>query len=457
MKRFLQILLALGVIAAIAIAAIILIPVQRTPPTEALAADWQPDADAGRYAMYASDCMACHTAEGGEEFAGRRPIETPVGTIWSANITPDPETGIGGWSLDEFRAALIDGLRPDGSHLYPAMPYENYRMLTEEDIRGLYLYFMEEVPAVQSAVREPDLPFPFNQRWGVRVLNWLTLPHDAGFEPTMGDPVLNRGQYLVEGPGHCGACHSPRTIYQGQDGITASDPGFLTGGEIAGWEAPPLRGDATALRDWTVSMLAEFLQTGRNDVSTANGEMGLVVQHSMQHLTDDDLLAIARYLKVLDRQPTDEPWTTAQPGPMSIPAPEADAAGQETTDLLTSADPSMPLGARLYMDNCAHCHFVTGRGSPPTFPALQRNSLVQSDQVGPLLSIILNGAFVEGTDERPMPLVMQGYAERLDDAEIAELATFVRNAWGNRAGAVSAGDVAEARDEVEGSKPVGEQ
>ncbi|WP_124085814.1 cytochrome c [Pseudogemmobacter humi] len=447
MKTLFRILAALVLLAALAVAGIILIPVQRTPPSEALAAGWTPAPGAGEYAMRAGDCLACHTADGGADFAGGRAIESPMGRIWTANITPDPETGIGNWSLDQFRAALIDGLRADGAHLYPAMPYENFRMLTERDIRALYGYFMEEVAPVRNPVPEPELPFPFNQRWGIRVLNWLTLNHDSGFTGTMGDPALDRGQYLAEGPGHCAACHSPRTVYMGQDGITADDPAFLTGGHIESWEAPPLRGPQSVLREWPVSELAALLATGRNFRTTANGEMRLVVEHSLQYLSQDDIIALSRFLKALDGQPHDPPEAVAPMGPAALMPPEADAAGAATEALLSAVSPDMPLGARLYVDNCAACHFSTGRGSPEIFPALQGNSLVVSDEITPLISIILDGAEVPGTAARPMPLVMQGYAGRLDDAEIAELASFLRRAWGNDAAPVSADEVARIRRE----------
>lgn len=445
MTRFLRLLIGLGLIAGVAVAAMILVPASRTPPARSLADDWTPPDGAGAYAMRAADCIACHTAEGGADFAGGYPIESPLGTIYGANITPDVETGIGGWTLAQFRGALIDGLDDKGRHLYPAMPYENYRMLDESDIHALYTYFMEEVPPVRNVVPEPELPFPFNQRWGLRALKWLILSHPAGFEPTLGEDTLNRGQYLVEGPGHCAACHSPRTIYMGQDGIRTGDPAFLTGGFIDGEEAPPLLGPDSVLRDWPVAEISAFLATGRNFESNATGEMATVVEHSLQYLTAPDLLAIARYLKVADGQPDDPVEVAVQTGPLSRP-PETSV--HETVTLLTSAAPDMPLGARLYLDNCAQCHFVTGRGSPEIFPALQGNSLVQSTEVAPLIRIVLDGVTLPGTQARPMPLVMQGYRARLDDTEIAALLNFIRTGWGNAAEEITLDQVAQIRAEA---------
>lgn len=448
MRRLLRYIAALLVIGAAFCAALIFWPLSRSPPAQQLAQDWQPPEGAGEYVMRAGDCMACHTADGGADFAGGRPIESPLGVIYTSNITPDPDTGIGGWDLDDFRAALIDGIDAHGQHLYPAMPYENYRLLSEPDIRALYTYFMTEVAPVAHQVPEPELPFPFDQRWGLRALNWLLLRHDPGHHATMGEARLDRGQYLVDGPGHCAACHSPRSFYMGQKGITRDHPDYLTGGHIAGWDAPPLRGPDSTIKAWDLQDLADFLSTGRNSHFTANGEMALVVEHSLQHLTADDQIAMAGYLKALEGGDVTWPERPPRPAPLVLPIRPERPEGAQTAELLRAANPDMALGPRLYLDNCSACHFVTGQGSPQIFPALDGNSLVTSDETAPLLRIILEGAEVPSTIRRPMPLVMQGYADRLDDAEIAELASFLRAAWGNRASAVSAEDVAKTRADL---------
>lgn len=446
MKTFLRIIGGLVIIGIVALLAFLFVPVQLTKPPKELAADWKPAPGQGEYVMYASDCMACHTAEGGKPFAGGRPIASPMGTIWTTNITPDPETGIGKWTLDQFRAALYDGMRADGAHLYPAMPYENYRKLTEEDIRALYDYFMHQVPPVKNAVQETKLGFPFNMRFGIRAWNWLALRHEAGFTPASKSEMQDRGQYLVEGPAHCAACHSPRNLLMMQSGIEAGDKNFLTGGIVDGWNAPSLRGPDSASQKWSLEEMAAYLATGRNAHSTANGEMGLVVKDSLQHLTDADNLAIAAFLKGIDGGDIGTPQGFAIKTSTALPAAPADSAGEKTAAMLTEASPSMPLGARLYIDNCAACHFVTGKGAPGIFPELADNDLVTGSEVKPLISIILNGAEVPSTQKRPMRLVMQGYADRLSDEEVAELANFVRSAWGNEASAVKASDVAAVRN-----------
>ncbi|MBT9386165.1 cytochrome c [Pseudooceanicola sp. CBS1P-1] len=445
MKTFLKIIAGLVVLGVLALLAFLFVPVQRSAPTETLAADWTPEPGRGEYVMRAGDCAACHTAEGGKPLAGGRAIESPMGTIWATNITPDKDTGIGTWSLDDFRAALVDGLTPDGEHLYPAMPYENYRFMSEQDIRALYDYLMTEVPAVRSDVEETRLDFPFNLRFGIRAWNWVALRGGIGFEPTAGDDLQARGQYLVEGPGHCAACHSPRNSFMAQAGTHAGEAGFLTGGVVGDWAAPALHGPESALKDWSVTELAAYLATGRNAHSAANGEMGLVIKDSTQYLSDQDNIAMAAFLKGLDGKVSDVPQSLSVALPQVLPPAKADDAGAETAKMLTEANPEMPLGARLYLDNCSACHFVTGKGAPGIFPELAGNTLVTSDQKTPLISVILHGASVPSTRERPEALVMQGYGERLDDSEVAALASFLRQAWGNAAPAVSEADVAAVR------------
>ncbi len=433
MRTFLKVIGVLVVLGIIALLAIIFVPVQRTPAQTALAEDWQPEEGHGEYAMRLSDCMACHTEEGGEPFAGNRAIESPLGTIYSTNITPDEETGIGGWSLADFRAALYDGVRPDGTHLYPAMPYENFRHITEEDVRAMYDYFMNEVEPVNQQVEETALSFPFDQRWGLRLWKWVALD-DPGFVPEYDDPVLARGEYIVEGPGHCSACHSPRNTVMAQAGLQAGDPEFLAGGEIAGWTAPPLRGPQSAVRGWSEEDIAMILGTGRNAHAALNGEMQLVARDSSQYFTDEDLGAVAAFLVGLndDVEPVAE-----------------DPGETETERLLASASPEMGLGARLYIDNGNACHFVDGRGADEVFPELAGNSLVTAESPRGLLTMILGGSQLPSTALRPYRLQMPGFGQRLDDEEVAALASFVRSGWGNSAAAVDAATVADTRASLE--------
>lgn len=446
MKKILSIVMALVVLGAVAALALIMLPFKPSAPNENLAADWKAEPGRGEYVMRAGDCMACHTANGGEPMAGGRGIESPMGTIWASNITPDKETGIGNWTLEQFRAAMVDGVGGHGQQLYPAMPYENYRFMKEGDIRALFDYLQTEVQPVKNAVQATSLSFPFNMRFGIRAWNWLALSHEADFKPMAGDEQQIRGQYLVEGAGHCAACHSPRTAFMAQDGTRLSDASFLTGGEVDGWSAPSMRGKTSAIQNWTTEELAAYLGTGRNAQAVANGEMALVVEHSLQYMSDADLNAMAIFLKSMDGQPVQAaPAQIATPGPRSMPALPADEAGQATANLLKSASPDMSLGARLYLDNCAACHFVSGKGAPEIFPELQGNPMVLAKDASPLVSVILNGTSAPSTSRRPMNLVMQGYSDRLTDDEVAALASFVRSGWGNHAEAVSAKKVAKVR------------
>lgn len=453
MIKLLRFFGALALIGLVVLLAIIFLPVWKTAPTAELPADWKPAEGAGEYAMYASDCQACHTAPGGQPFAGGLAVASPMGTIWSTNITPDMETGIGGYTLNQFRAALYDGIAADGTHLYPAMPYENYRKLTEEDVRALYDYFMTQVAPVKNDVPETALAFPFNQRWGIRVWNWAALRGPAGFTPAAASEAQQRGQYLVEGPGHCAACHSPRTRIMTQAGTALGQDGFLTGGVLNGWNVPALLGDGAISQTWDVDQMALYLASGRNIHSTANGEMGLVVRDSLQHLTDQDNIAIAAFLKGADGSEVTLPETLTHEGTQSLPALDADPAGEATAQMLTEASPDMALGARLYLDNCNACHFVSGRGAPEIFPELAGNVLANGSESAALIGIILNGAEVPSTALRPMHLVMQGYADRLSDDEVAELASFVRSAWGNQGSAVTADQVAAVRAQSSGHEP----
>lgn len=441
MTRFLRILGWLVILGIAALLAFIFVPVRTTAPTEDLAADWQPEPGQGKLAFDAGDCAACHTAPGGAPLAGGLAVASPFGSIWSTNITPDKETGIGNWTLDQFRAAMIDGIAPGGRHLYPAMTYDNFRFMSEGDLRALYDYLMTEVAPVRNDVQKTALAFPYNMRFGIRAWNWLALKGEAGPRLAGKSDIEDRGQYLVEGLAHCGACHSPRNAIMIQQGYHASDPAFLTAKG-----PPPLRGPGNSIQNWSVGDIASFLATGRNAHGTAHGGMEEAIQNSLQLLPDSDILAMAAFLKGIDGAPVELPETFSPPGPLAIPDPEANDAGAATAEMLAAASPDMPEGARLYLDNCSACHFVTGRGADGIFPPLQGSRAVNSPMPRRLISTILNGTSVLGTEKRPMRLVMQGYADRLSDEEVATLTTFLRQAWGNNASEVSAADVAAVRN-----------
>lgn len=434
MSRRLKSFIALMILGLVALAAIILIPAKKTIPQQQVDENYQADLATGKYLAVIGNCLSCHTSDPSKPFAGGRAIDTDMGTIYSTNITPDEEHGIGKYSLDEFRAALYDGLRNDGKHLYPAMPYENYRKLSEEDIRAMYAYFQEEVEAINAPNLEPEMKFPFNQRWGIRLWKWINLEKPGFTPPTSDNQLLVRGAYLVQAVGHCGACHSPRNSTMGQKGIDERSQSFLTGAEMGGFTVPALHGKHSAIAKWSVEDLRLFLSTGRNEHATATGSMAVTVEDALQFQSEDDTLAMAIYLKHLNQ---DHPSTTA----LKVKENEKTATELE----LSKADPKLDLGKRLYLDNCVGCHFVDGKGAPEIFPKLDGNSIVIADNPTSLINIILHGAELPSTELRPARLRMPDFAWRLDDEEVAELATFIRKGWNNKAGAVSASQVKNIR------------
>ncbi len=274
----------------------------------------------GEYLARAGDCVACHTnGKAGKPFAGGLPMETPIGTIYSTNITPDKEHGIGGYTFEEFDDAVRKGVRKDGSTLYPAMPYPSFARISEADMRAMYAYFMHGVEPVNVANKDTDIPWPLSMRWPLAFWRGIFAPTPSDFvvNPQV-DPVLERGRYLVEGLGHCGACHTPRSLTMQEKALSESEgDDYLAGSNapIDGWVASSLRGEnRDGLGTWSEAELAEFLKTGRNDKSVVFGGMSDVVEHSLQYLSDDDITAIARYLKSLRRAAANRPqprWKTA--------------------------------------------------------------------------------------------------------------------------------------------------
>jgi len=445
MLRFLlKLFVFLLVILAIAVLAIIFVPIKRSGPTTQLPENYQVPKGQGQYVAQMGDCAACHTTPNGVAYAGGREVDSPFGTIYATNITP-AQNGIAGWSLDDFRAALQDGVRPDGTLLYPAMPYENYRKLREEDIVALYDYFAHDVQPVDTEVKKTSLIFPFNQRWGIRLWNWIAIAKKPGYEPRYNDVTLDRGAYLVETLGHCGACHTPRNLILKQKGLDATSADFLTGSSLSGWYAPDLRGENSAVTTWSKEDLYEYLTTGRNTRSAVIGPMRLVVEESLQYTTKEDMAAIIAYLThIATKKPQAATPDAAASQKQNQPRTLALAP---TTALLTHATPTnMPLGARLYLDNCNACHMVDGKGAAGIFPALDGASMVTASDPAGLIEIILGGARMPSTEQRPADIAMPSFGWRLSDAEVAELVNFLRSSWSNKtSSSVSPGTVAKIR------------
>ncbi|KWK25328.1 alcohol dehydrogenase [Burkholderia stagnalis] len=395
----------------------------------------------GAYLARAGDCVACHTASGGKPFAGGLKFDTPIGAIYSTNITPDPKTGLGGWTLEEFDRALRAGVRKNGDTLYPAMPFPSYARLTGDDVKALYAYFMHGVAPVQQENRPVDIVWPLSMRWPLGFWRKLFAPTPKPFDAApYPDPVLARGAYLVQGLGHCGACHTPRAPTMQERGLTDADgPDFLAGGAaIDGWVPTSLRGESrTGFGAWTEAEIVQFLKTGRTARTAAFGGMTDVVGHSMQHLTDDDLTAIARYLKTL-------------PPKVQGETPYAyDAAAAKA---LQAGDASKP-GAAVYRDNCMACHRSDGRGYTRVFPALGGNPVVQGDDPTSVIHVVLAGSALKGTHTAPSTFTMPPFGWRLSDQEVADVANFVRTSWGNTGSPVTAAQVAKVRKATPGTRP----
>ncbi|MBA1292937.1 c-type cytochrome [Pseudomonas lurida] len=386
----------------------------------------------GEYLARAGDCVACHTAKGGKPFAGGLPMETPIGVIYSTNITPD-KTGLGDYSFEDFDKAVRHGVAKSGSTLYPAMPYPSYARVSESDMQALYAYFMKGVEPVAQENKDSDIPWPLSMRWPLTAWRWMFAPAVEDYQAKAGaDPVISRGAYLVEGLGHCGACHTPRALTMQEKALSAQDgSAFLSGSApLEGWIAKSLRGDhKDGLGSWSEEQLVQFLKTGRSDRSAVFGGMSDVVVHSMQYLSQDDLTAIARYLKSL---------------PVVDPKDQPHQYDKQVAQALWKGDDSQR-GASVYIDNCAACHRTDGHGYTRVFPALAGNPVLQTADATSLINIVLNGGTLPATHTAPSTFTMPAFAWRLSDQEVADVVSFIRGSWGNQGAPVKASEVADLR------------
>jgi mono/diheme cytochrome c family protein len=371
----------------------------------------------GRYLSVPADCAGCHTRPGGKPYAGGVALATPFGTLVGSNITPDRDAGIGAWTDDEFVAALHEGRGRGGTRLFPAMPYPAYTKMTRQDALAIRAYLMTVEP-VSEKVESNQLPFPLGIRFNM--MFWNGLNFSAGpFEP---DPSKsaewNRGHYLVDALGHCGTCHTPKNVLGADKGS-----GYLQGGLLQGWFAPNITANnRKGIGSWSVQDIADYLKTGANAYAIASGPMGEEVVNGSSKMTDDDLKAIAVYLKSVEAGP-DNP-------PTPIPA----------------SDSRMIAGQAIYKDNCAPCHTDAGSGSARLFSSLARSHAIQSDDPTSLIRAVLDGRQGVHTAGAPTSPAMPSFGWRLSDAQVASVLTYVRNSWGNSASAVSAGRVAKLRN-----------
>lgn len=372
----------------------------------------------GAYLARAGNCMACHTARGGEAYAGGRPIETPFGTVYAGNLTPDPATGLGRWSEQAFRRALHEGRSRDGRLLYPVFPYTHTTLVRDDDSDALYAFLRTVTPVVQPTP-DHDLRWPVNTQAALAV--WRVLYFEPGrYQPdTAQTAEWNRGAYLARGLAHCSACHSARDVLGGTSLGEHWRAGLMPDGH---WLAPSLRDPAQAgVADWSVADVADLLQHGRNAQATVMGPMAEVVFDGTQYLARADLEALALFIQGVSPQVEPVPaWKAAEPDQLAA-------------------------GEKLYDQQCAACHGDQGQGALGAYPALAGNrSVVMSSHVN-AVQAILAGGFPPATAGNPRPYGMPPFRTLLNDADIAAVASFVRQSWGNRAGAVAPQEVQRLR------------
>ncbi|PTQ73621.1 cytochrome c [Pseudomonas sp. GV071] len=381
-------------------------------------ADSYNQVEKGRYLAVVGDCTACHTVPGQPAFSGGVVIETPFGKLVGANITPDPETGLGDWTFDDFQKVMSEGHSKGGKRLYGAMPFTAYTKVRKEDNLALWAY-LQTIEPVHNPVESNQLPFPFNVR--TSLIGWNLLNFTQGeFVPTAEkSPQWNRGAYLVEGLGHCGTCHTPKNLIGGD-----KNDQFLAGSNLQGWIAPDITANAhSGIGQWSNEDLVQYLKTGANRFDIASGPMAEAVENSTQHWTDEDLMAVAVYLK-------DGQATAAAPQPVAADTP------------------AMLAGKAIYADRCSACHVPNGEGVKNLFPKLAAAPLVNSSDPTSLIRVVLAGSRAGGTEAAPTAPAMPSFAWNLSDDNIADVLTYVRNTWGNAAPAVTAGEVSNLREDL---------
>ena len=420
-----RVVMACGAVAALLLGAVMAVGVlnrldEEPLPAQAVALSVTPELVArGEYLARAGNCVSCHTRQGGAEYAGGRPIATPFGAVHAPNITPDEETGIGRWSAAEFWRAMHNGRSRDGRLLYPAFPYPSYTYVTRADSDAIYAYLRSLAP-VRQANRPHALRFPFETQAALAV--WRALffrPGRLADDPTR-SALWNRGAYLVQGLGHCGACHTPRNAL----GASRADAPFRGGLiPVQNWYAPALNdGREAAVTDWPVADVVALFKTGVSPRAGVSGPMAEVVFRSLQYLSDADLQAMAEYLRDLPR--------LDRPAPPAVKPPSA----------------AMALGREIYGQQCAQCHGMHGQGRRGELPALAGNRAVMLADSTNLVRVVLHGGYQPATRGNPRPHGMPPFMQSLSDQEIAAVLSYIRNAWGNAASRVDTIDVYRARE-----------
>ncbi len=423
MRTALKVALAVAVIALVAGAAFqFMRRAQVHAPGPALEANRTTQViNRGEYLARAGDCVACHTTPGGKVFAGGRPMPTPFGNIYVPNITPDDDTGIGRYTPDDFYRVMHNGVAPNGNLLYPAMPFASYTKVTREDSDAIYAYLMS-VPPVKQANKPHELRFPYNQR--ELLIGWRTLYFKEG--EFRNDPSQsaqwNRGAYLVQGLGHCAMCHTQVNALGGSSESKAFEGGMIPN---QNWYAPSLTSNREAgLGHWSLKDIKDLLQTGVSQRSTVYGPMAEVTYNSLQYMTDEDVEAMAVYLKTL---------------------PPKDAEALPNSQARLVSPEVMELGRAAYGKQCAMCHGDEGKGFPPSFPPLAGNQSITMASPVNSIRMVLNGGYAPGTMKNPRPHGMPPFNHILNDQEAAAVLTYIRVAWGNSGAPVTPQQVNELR------------
>ncbi|HAV1831805.1 TPA: c-type cytochrome [Enterobacter hormaechei subsp. steigerwaltii] len=386
----------------------------------------------GRYMAVLGDCASCHTADDSKPFAGGVKFSTPVGNIYSANITPDKNSGIGAYTYEEFADAIRKGVARDGSALYPAMPYPSFSKIRDSDVQDLYAYFMNAVQPVKLKNRDTDIPWPLSMRWPLQFWRFAFSGNAQITHPEKADPQWLRGAYLVQGLGHCGACHTPRGVALQEKAYDQTGDAWLSGGMLDTWYAPPLSGNPTrGLGAWTQQDIVDFLKTGTNSHSTAFGPMTEVIGKSTQFFRDDDLNAIAVYLNSL-----------------KAGNPQSSERKEVLSKNIRSPELSGTIGEKLYIDNCSACHSRDGKGVPDVFPALANNTALLSDNPSSIVSVVMSGSIPVDSSGNFSGVAMPAFSSSLNDEQIAEVLNYIRQQWGNTAGKVTQEEVQHIRSKI---------
>ena len=384
----------------------------------------------GEYVARLGDCVACHSTPGNAPFSGGLPMATPAGKIYTTNITPDKETGIGRYSLADFDRAVRQGVARDGHRLYPAMPFPSYQKLNDEDIRALYAFMMHGVQPAARQNQPTEIPWPLNMRWPLALWR-AAFAAGAPYQTVENrDERWNRGAYLVEGPGHCGSCHTPRGLAFNEKALDATSPDYLAGALLDGWYAPSLRGDASSgISRWSEDDVVAFLQKGRNQHAVVFGSMADAFNNSTQFMRDDDLRAIAHYLKSLP------PGSNDSGKAWHYPAQNEQGANR------------LP-GEQTFIARCSSCHGADGRGQAPWIPPLAGATSMQVE-ASSAINIVLNGSARIVADGVPDAYRMPPYRKQLSDQETADVLNYIRSSWGNGGAQTTAKAVGEMRQHTD--------